>query len=401
MRALWRIVQRQEVQAALLFALVACITLSRGWRRPNDWAEAHWLVSYEHGWVKRGFVGHLFRAFGLDAPPTLAENAITLLSSLILAALVLLLIALCVRVYRRAGGESWAVWWGVLALSAPFVVMQGHLNGYYDHLFMVGGIVVLMLLLQRRYGGAILLQMGLVLIHESYLLVGYPMVGLLIVLLAWRDGPRVGQAFALLTPPILFLAILGWQDLSGGSQGLQRLYQALVRHLDQYPFLERGRPHLVAESLTTPFTYYLQTQSPFFLTRLSDASYLLIVTPLLFSGATLLRHAYRLAWWHLSLMALVVLAPLSMHLIAWDTSRIWLYPHFHALVLVWLCAEFFPRRRWHQPPITLFALTLLIQVAGFVPLMDFERDRLSDGRYVILLIALVGLAWLSRRRAQG
>ena len=44
------------------------VTLLRGLRRPNDWAEAHWLIGYDFGLIKRGLPATLLRPFTAASP---------------------------------------------------------------------------------------------------------------------------------------------------------------------------------------------------------------------------------------------------------------------------------------------------------------------------------------------
>ena len=51
--------RRANRLAALGLLWAFGVTLGRGLRRPNDWAEAHWLISYDFGFIKRGLAGSL------------------------------------------------------------------------------------------------------------------------------------------------------------------------------------------------------------------------------------------------------------------------------------------------------------------------------------------------------
>ena len=52
-------------QSLILFELlwVFYITVLRALRWPNDWAEAHWLISYKFGLLKRALPGTLIAPF--------------------------------------------------------------------------------------------------------------------------------------------------------------------------------------------------------------------------------------------------------------------------------------------------------------------------------------------------
>jgi hypothetical protein len=73
--------------------------------------------------------------------------------------------------------------------------------------------------------------------------------------------------------------------------------------------------------------------------------------------------------------------PLALHLIAWDTARIWTYPIVVALLVGWvacLAAEPARLRAADSPLLTVLGLLALpLNVFGRVPLMDWRVERFS------------------------
>jgi hypothetical protein len=90
--------------------------------------------------------------------------------------------------------------------------------------------------------------------------------------------------------------------------------------------------------------------------------------------------------------------PLALHLIAWDTARIWAYPIVVALLVGWvacLAAEPMRLRAADSRLLTMLGLlTLPLNVFGRVPLMDWRVERFSTVwralLYSPLLIVLLG-----------
>src|SRR5436190_19359031 len=82
------------------------LTVARAARWPNDFAEAHWLLDYRFGFVRRGFAGALLGLArnALDLRPT--EALIAMVAAALFALLCALLIAVSIRVLAR---NHWCV----------------------------------------------------------------------------------------------------------------------------------------------------------------------------------------------------------------------------------------------------------------------------------------------------
>ncbi|MDP9310488.1 MAG: hypothetical protein M3R24_06305 [Chloroflexota bacterium] len=151
------------------------VTIARAIRAPNDFSEAHWLLDYRFGFMKRGLIGSLCSAvtglLGLQMNPGL----IVALSGFTLCSMTAAIFFLLYRASRRHQLKDGIFALGVVFASSPFVVMQAHLLGYFDALLYVFAIASVALTLFDRPFLAALVSIVAILSHESYLLIGFPL----------------------------------------------------------------------------------------------------------------------------------------------------------------------------------------------------------------------------------
>src|ERR1051325_6529937 len=72
--------RRTQVLIAAAIAWTYCVTFLRALRPPNDFAEAHWLLDYRFGFVKRGLAGMLLSAFTVPFGIQPSERTIAVVS---------------------------------------------------------------------------------------------------------------------------------------------------------------------------------------------------------------------------------------------------------------------------------------------------------------------------------
>src|SRR5262249_51213970 len=70
----------------------------------------------------------------------------------------------------------------------------------------------------------------------------------------------------------------------------------------------------------------------------------------------------------------VCLAPQLMHLVAWDTARIWTYSILDVFLVLWVCAEIVPTRGGSEFAKVGCVIALVLNAAELTPLMDGLRD---------------------------
>ena len=360
------------------------VTLLRGLRRPNDWAEAHWLIGYDFGLIKRGLPATLLRPF-TAASPERAEMAITVVATALTALLCLVLIYVCGSILRRADFSRNAVVAVAVFATSPFVVMTGHLNGYFDAPIILLTALAVALTWRGRAGwAAVALTIGL-LVHETIFIIGFPTVVWAALLANWRDGltgrPAARRLAPLAAPLLAFAALFVYQSFAIDAATLER---TLIAHLETFPFIQYDQEVIVPRAFAKSFVAHFQSQSPRVWGRLFDGGLIVAVLPTVAVWLLFIRQALRAANTprHLAVTAgLLPFLPLALHLIAWDTARIWTYPVIVALLVGWvacLAAEPARLRAADSRLLTLLGLLALpLNVFGRVPLMDWRVERFS------------------------
>lgn len=379
-------------------------TALRAIRPPNDFAEAHWLLDYRFGFVRRGLGGALLRggsAFGVDLH---TEGAITAVSYGTFAVLSAVLLAIALRTVARAGWNRHVVLLAAAWLTSPFVVTLGHLMGYLDHVVLVIAAAAVWLALRGAAWPAALLATASLFVHESTLVVTVP----LLALTAWSTPSPPGRhaaRFAWLLPVAAFVVVAAVDTAVTDQAGLRKLLQL---RLHRYPFVQGGMDVFVPEWLTTSLVQNVAAQWRHLPGRLTDSAIVLAVLPAL---QAVLFAAW--AWASppgrrragLAVLA-VACAPLALHVSAWDTARIWCLAVGCAALGLWVVAEtrdFDPSTALGPAPIV--ALTVIVaNVVGRIPLLDGQVERYAGGGALLLYVpaAALGLIfWALEARHTG
>jgi hypothetical protein len=102
MKAFWNIKSKNKSGAIIFgFCLILVITSLRTLRLPNDWAEGHWLLNYDYGFIKRLLPGTIFKPLIYSNGASNAEFYISLISSFILFVFYSVLIYICIQVAKK------------------------------------------------------------------------------------------------------------------------------------------------------------------------------------------------------------------------------------------------------------------------------------------------------------
>lgn len=387
-------------------------TLLRAFRWPSDWAEAHWLISYQFGFIKRGLPGTLISP--VTGTPD-AETAIRLVSASILFIFCVAVFWICLRSISRSKYSPDSVLVVLVFFTSSYIVMSAHVIGYFDQIIILISIGSCWLVLSDRIWSATVLISTGILVHETIFFVGYPSVLFLAISIQSEDNHATTTKILLTTfirryrsivfVPLLFLvAILVFQSvfLNTAEIGMQ-----IASHLESYDFISENRHVYVAYALTASFSKQLMNQSQYFIRRLLNVEFLImIVIPL--------SLIYFFCWKRVSknrhrqvirlLMFLVVVFPLILHTVAWDTSRIWTYPLIIGLIGMWSVCEIFSGRtglKHIDYPIVIGSIMVVfLQIFTTTELMDGLEERFSMVERVILYapsLILIALAAVLQR----
>lgn len=379
-------------RVALLVAAMV-VSLWRTARAPNDWAEAHWLLDYRFGFVKRGLPGQLLTwVTGLFGVP-ITETLIAGVGFGLLALFVATVMAVALRIAARDAWRPATVAVLVAFLTSPFAVLAGHLCGYFDHLFYLLGAASIALALRGRVWIGALVQVAALLVHESCILLIYPAFVLACVL-----RPARGAWLPLLLP----IAMAGAMAvvLSTPPADFVAGYSA---HLRAAGFVGGGMAENTPQMLTFTLWQMWQLVSNLF-DHLRDrhlhAAWTMLPTVLVLGLGARRRWPERTA--PRLLAAAVVVAPLSMHVVAWDVERIWSYAIMSAFLAAWVLTEV----RATAPPtpaavLPFAAAAIAVNLLATTLLFDGVEDRLGLGARATALVAVLAALVAVRSRSRG
>ena len=331
---------RRAVALGLLGALYL-LSIARGLAWPNDYSEAHWLFTYEFGFIKRGLVGSAFAGlqglFGFVETETLLHASAAVLLAIFFAAY----FWLAATLVARQGFSLCGVLVGLVFFSSPYIVMAGKLNGYFDCIIAALAILSCYLLQRGRvYGAAAALTVG-VLIHENILLVGLP--GALLFAFAKSMARDDAAAIKTYWPVLVFpaLAALALYIYHEYLMDPQQVRAAMEQKLQQSGFVEGFLVRYAPRVLVTGFAEHWRLNH-LCIDRITDGFFIsrallapLAITAFYFCMAG--RGKGKTALFALALAS--ILLPLAMHLIAHDIERIWTYPLFATLLACYAFSE--------------------------------------------------------------
>jgi hypothetical protein len=384
----------------MLGALVA--TVMRTIRGPNDWAEAHWLLDYRFGFVKRGLVGQLLTwTTGLLGIPV-SEGLIGGVALAICVVFCVLLLLLACRIAKDASWSPAVVAAMVAFLTSPFLVMTGHVVGYYDHVFLPLGVLSAWLALRGKLWAGAVVQALALLIHESCAVLVYPVFALACLLHATGRTEPAAKPPSLL--PLLLpiaMAVVVAVVLASPPAGFP---QGFADHLKTFPFVQGGydsiTPSLLA--LSPGQALALATSKWPGMLSLAErvtqpAAYGLLLPTLIALLVSFAQRARLPCSLESGAVAVVVLAPQALHFIAWDFERIWTYSILMVFLVIWLYAA--AHRLEQREQVGVFTASLLAVAANLVmetPLLDHAQDQMPRGvRVCVMLVLLAALLLLA------
>jgi len=365
--------------ATVIVIWTFAVTICRGIRLPNDFAEAHWLLDYRFGPVRRGLLGSLCSVSSSLLGFSMTSNLIVCLAALAFGGMCLSFAYASARMLRGSGERAplWALL--LIVASSPFVVMSGHAFGYLDSLVYLLAVASVALVLRGKPMAAGALSSISVLVHEAYLVIGVPLVflGAVHALLKVQDGERryATSLFSFGAPVVVFVALIILQDVTVDASTLRA---QIAERLHSFDFVRMGADKIATWHTTSLAEYYLR-ESHLFSERLQYPSIFTSIAPAVVGVVTILHSAFRIrsfSFFSLTLLG-VVGAPLAMHLVAWDTARISTFVIASGFLSAWILAECRGVQSSHNLYLLIALPALVLNVFGAVPLMDDEVERFS------------------------
>lgn len=298
----------------VFFLLAIGYGFTRSLRFPNDWSEAHWLITYDMGLLKRALVGTLLNPIFSNMDVSQVELTISLFSFVS----VMIFIWLLWKVYQPL-----PLLVGLAVVVSPMVVMMLHLNGYFDFQLVFLGVLALYLIKYEQFIlASVLLAIG-ILIHENCIFISMPAAFYAIYSrydFSSKLTVPVSKVFAL--PLLVFLSILVFTDRNSESSLIQ---ENIITGLGYFPFVA-SKIEYVAYSFTHSFVSYFKWRRSF----LNPVYFMVFLNCLgmFFLLATGKKKQEKI------MLGLILGFPLILQLIAVDTGRIWIFPLLIGLQLI-------------------------------------------------------------------
>ena len=372
------------------------ITVLRAIRGPNNYSKAYWLLDYRFGFIRRGLIGTLCWLLTSVNGSPMTEESIRRLAAIAFCAFLVVLLLMVWRILYLHNWNSSSVLLAITFISSPFIVMNSHLVGYLDNLLYILTISSVFLVLSGHLFVAALMQAVAILIHESYIIIGYPAVCLMCFLIREKNNRGLPIARVLLwqvTPLMVFCFICVYQSFFIDTATLR---VQLSTYLESFDFIPTHRD-IVVLIQTAGFFELFQLQRADLLERFLNPVLFASIGPSLLSiiymihGCFRVHPLYPLSWAVLG----ICLSPLAMHIIAWDAARIWTYTIGSAILTLWVFSETQKTSGRLRFFASLALPAILLNILMHIPLMDGRYERFSIISRLLLYSPTLVLAVLT------
>lgn len=353
-----RIYSHPAVFAAVLL-LTALATYYRVRGEINGHALAHWLMTYEEGFIKRGLMGSIFQLRAVsDLTGITLETWYWFWVNAFLVLLYLGILLVLWKIYKRS--RQWAYAIAPFYMAGPLLLSNTSFIGYFDQQMALMSILAAFLLLKDRPLWAVLASGIAIFIHENALLFIVPLYLYWVLLRAWVSGDlQAGryqriwrESLWLILPIVCFVGVFFYYEQ---MMSLEEKADYIARTIAPYDAFKRG-PTSIIRTLTSTYSEWWASEHEAFLYRMSDNyAFLVVLFPLLFMSTYIAstltsRLSNRILLW--VIIYVLMISPLSIFMIAFDVYRFWMFPLVPGLLFVYLLLYYAPVRqlnfRWLQ-----------------------------------------------------
>lgn len=373
---------------ALVFSVLKTI------RFPNDWSEAHWMLDYRFGFIKRGLAGEIFGwIFEKN------EFNILILSAVILFLLYVSVFIIAVKETFKQENSFYRIFFFLVFFLSQYMVFSAHLIGYLDHIIFLLTILVIYFIKQKKILLSSAIAAICILIHEvSFFLMLPVSCFALVVTEIGVEKFSLKNIFSadilkklvvfLILPFFTAISVSLYQEWNG-----ENYFSVIFNYLKEIPFISEKAADSVASAYTKSFTYYFKEESGSFIQRLFfSRATILYGIPILFSLWMIFKEFKLKQNIQLFLLLMAVLfIPLLLHAIAYDTYRIWSFPFMILLLVFWILSSKITIKKKEMRKLSTLEIiffSISLGLVSLIPnvLMDNEVERFS---LIVRLIIIV------------
>lgn len=316
---------------ALVFSVLKTVRL------PNDWSEAHWMLDYRFGFIKRGLAGELFGWLSEKN-----EFTILVLSAGILFLLYVLIFMIAVKETGTRKNSFYSILFFLIFFLSQYIAFSAHLIGYLDHVVFLMTVLSIFLIKKRNIFLASVVAAVGIFIHEISFFLLLPVSCFALIVTECRQAPVKSffslnllkkLALLLFLPVLTTFAVSMYQEMSGADY-----FNTVFNYLNHIPFIAHKAADSVSSAYTKSFSYYFKEQNGHFIQRLFISKATVFYgLPMIFSLWMIfkefrLRKNFRL----FAVLAVVSFVPLLLHAVAYDTYRIWSFPFMIMFLSFWI-----------------------------------------------------------------
>lgn len=391
----------RKIILIFLYSYAFVFSVLKTIRLPNQWSEAHWMLDYRFGFIKRGFAGEAF-AFFFNKN----EFNIIIVSVVILLLLYAAVFVIAIKQIYKNNYSIYSVLFFLIFFLSQYIILSAHVIGYLDHIVFLFAILVIYLIKRKIvFISSVLISIA-VLIHEITFFLVLPISFFTLVVTSYSGdqfslksivAPAMLKKIIVLAtlPFITILAVFVYQDLYGKNN-----YDDIITYLKQIQFIKENVANSVAVACTESFGRYLNEESGHFIQRLFLSKCTIIFgIPILFSLFMVYRNFKKINIDMFLLLAAVSVFPLVLHIIALDTFRIWSYPFMILFLGFWIVNNTLETEQGRVERLSgieyaFFILSLLL--VALVPnlLFDEEVERFSLPLRLVMLMPILACLYL-------
>jgi hypothetical protein len=400
----------RKILLIILYLYALVFSVFKTIRLPNDWSEAHWMLDYRFGFIKRGLGGEIFGwLFEKN------EHTIFILSAGILFVLYTLIFRIAIKETFKRENDFHRILFFLIFFLSQYIVFSAHLIGYLDHVVFLLTILIIYLIKQEKIFLASIGAVLSIFIHEISFFLMLPISCFALIVTTFQNEQfSLRKIFStnvlkklvvfLLLPFIATIFVAVYQEIDSENH-----FSTIFNYLRQIPFIAEVPADSVSSAYTKSFTYYFKEESGHFIQRLLISTCTIFYgIPILFSLWMIfkefkLKQNFQL----LLLLAVISFIPLLLHAIAFDTYRIWAFPFMILFLAFWILSSKLSIGKEKTERLSIIEIAFFI-IAFFlvtiIPnhLFDKEVERISlIVRFIMLLPIFLILYFLRKPQAHN